>query len=202
MNLMVMDYKAFILLSTLLILCLLFCQSVTAFEAKDLVYTRIVSDIDDEITVFLYVSEGLNLLSLPVDNIKNNKLSDIFSNVRQTWVYNENKTDYKDLKSNKKLKAGQGYFINFSRARTFILKGNEIKIRAYNLESGWSLIGSCTYPAKASSCDGEIIVIFKFTSAAYKSLEDYDLIEPGQGYWVYFMPYNDRKGTVILKTND
>lgn len=197
-----MKYKSFILLSVLLIFCIIFCQPIMAYEIKDLVYTKVISDINEEITVFMYVSEGLNLLSLPINNIKSNKLSDIFSDIRQAWTYDYNKYDYKDLKKNKKLKSGQAYFINFSRARPFLLTGDEIKIKAYSLELGWSLIGSCTYPAYVSSCDGEIVVIYKLTNIGYRRLESYDLIDPGQGYWIYFMPYDGKEGIVILKTND
>jgi hypothetical protein len=138
------------------------------------------------------VNEGWNMLSVPNrvhDFCKNTLLP---SSISSAFTY-ENSYINKDTLQN-----GKGYWSKFNSSNVIKFIGEKITSDSIDVNLGWNMIGSISYPVRVSSISSDppdMIVndFFTYTDNQYVSS---DTIQPGHAYWVK----TNKSGKLILDT--
>jgi len=125
------------------------------------------------------VKDFWNLISTPVKAIDNRKTNLYPTAVSSAWGYNGT---YYTADS---LWAGEGYWLKFDSAATFVMDGYTFIEDTLTLDEGWHIIGALSIGIPASSVisdpPGIISSMFFTYERGYNSV---DSILPGKGYWV------------------
>jgi hypothetical protein len=137
------------------------------------------------VTVNMSLPAGLSMISLPV-NPAEKRVRLLFPKAQAVFGFTK---EYLLLDPNDELEVGRGYWIDMPAATTCTLTGAPIE--SYELPktpAGWSLIGSCSYPAFPSVKGSNDLIRAGFGfSRKYTFLGSGDTIapmDPGQGYWI------------------
>lgn len=132
-----------------------------------------------EITIDIELGKGWDMVSLPVFP-EDTSIKTLFPDAEAIFKFT---TKYILLNKNDKLEIGHGYWICLSNANTYSITGTPINSYTTNtIPSAWSMIGSCSYPAKFSIDNDAIITVFSFLNNYYLVGSD-DYLQPGKGYW-------------------
>lgn len=100
---------------------------------------------------------------------------------------------YNRIEGNEALEYGKGYWILLPEAKTYSFPGQPFDKYTMPAEDGWSMIGGCSFTAKATLNIGEIHVIYGYEQGlGYQRVSDYSNIEPGEGYWILYKDTNEQ----------
>lgn len=136
------------------------------------------------ITIEMSLPRGWSIVSLPVEPALK-KIKDLFPEATAIYDYT---TEYIDLDPNDELETKKAYWIYLEETHTYSLRGEPIDYYSVpQARSGWSLIGSCSYPSVPSVDHGIIKAVFGFTTKynLYGYSHTIRPLEPGQGFWIY-----------------
>lgn len=168
-------------------------------------------------TYRINMSVGWNLFSLPADPslyIISSVLPDDFeANVNAIWNYNASTDTWaywtnSGHDGNFKLRPGRGYWINMSSADTLVgnydlwpIPGSTPPTVTITAQS-WNLIGHWwTYNQSATTsealndfADSDIAAVYKYNpvGGSLTNIFDTGVMEPGQGYWLFFKGTSDK----------
>ncbi|MGA1792251.1 MAG: MopE-related protein, partial [bacterium] len=123
---------------------------------------------------------GWSLISLPIEPL-DTTVDTLFPGAHAVFRFT---TIYERLDRNDHMLRGEGYWIFMPENRTYTITG--LPFSGYtltNVQTGWSMIGGCTFSALPSITNGTIRAIYGF-SDEYIPLDPGDPLEPGQGYWI------------------
>lgn len=138
----------------------------------------------DLITIDCHLSNGWNMISLPVIQ-ESLRVSDLFPQAVVIYGY-EKGIGYVRVKKDEDLETGKGYWILINDAQTFILTGQSIQEYTLSVDGdGWYMIGGCISEAKASVDNGKIKVIYRYTQGVgYQRVLESESLMSGEGYWI------------------
>ncbi len=143
-------------------------------------------------TVQQSVSDGWNLISVPLEVGDASKLALYPSSVSNAYSYSASGYTVEDTLSN-----GTGYWLKFNGAEEIDVTGGVRESDTVNVEVGWNIIGSLSSPVVASSIievpSGIIQSAYYGYNGAYNAA---DTLHPSQGYWVK----SSATGQLILGT--
>jgi hypothetical protein len=130
--------------------------------------------------ITIELTTGWNLFSIPV----NNASTDMFIN---DTIYEYN-NGYQLVNINF-LIPNKGYWIRTNEAKTISFDGDEIITLTLNLNQGWNLVGSISYPYNLNDINDindQLILLYKYTDNVY-SIDNTatQIIRPGNAYWLY-----------------
>jgi photosystem II stability/assembly factor-like uncharacterized protein len=132
-----------------------------------------------EITTSWNVAQGWNLLSVPVTSEFILKDSLFPTSSSPAFTYNNGYTIEDSLQQEK------GFWLKYDTAQSISLTGEPTFIDTIEVQKGWNLIGSISYPVSVSTISGipsDLIQSdFYGFDGSYFSSSD---IEPGRSYWV------------------
>jgi hypothetical protein len=127
----------------------------------------------------LSVSEGWNLISVPVQ-VDDNRKSTLFPTAQSSaFTYHGNYTVAESLE------LGSGYWLKFNAGEEITLFGDYCTTDTISLVAGWNIIGSISTPidTRTISTDPPDIIISNFYSYTNGYVIS-DTIYPAKGYWV------------------
>jgi hypothetical protein len=130
---------------------------------------------------------GWSMFSLPV-NPENPLLSELFPDAVLAYRYEKGK-GYVRIYGNDKLEVGEAYWILLNEGHNYTLIGKPIENFALSaVQNGWHMVGACTSPAKISTRNAEINLMYKYSpGVGYKRVLESDNMEPGCGYWIHII---------------
>jgi hypothetical protein len=140
---------------------------------------------DAEISVPMDFSPGWSMVSIPVipDDAS---VSSVFPDAMAVYGYEKGTAEYVCKTAKDNLEAGRGYWVLFDSPHSYIQTGEPII--SYDLpfyQKGWSLIGGCSSPAKASANNCNIGAIYGYEpGTGYQRLLKSERLMPGRGYWI------------------
>ena len=162
--------------------------------------------VPGETTVFLELSAGLSIVSLPL-RVQSEKLSDIFPNLPEgsrAWVWDASKQRFVEgLDSELPLGHACWLYVPFPVLLTVTGTPNLLQDVSVDLEKGWNLIG-VPYGTALLRSQQEVYVdlarkrlndavaardlgpvIYSFDMNGYETVDEDGSFEPLHGYWVY-----------------
>ncbi len=162
---------------------------------NDIYAQRIRADglVNDGTNIQIHLLSGWNLLSIPLLLTDYSVLSLFPTVVSNVFGYDNG---YYIIDT---AVIGEGYWLKFSDEETITVTGIPISCDTFDVEAGWNLMGSISYPVPVSEIVTEppgIIdsYFFGFTT----SYAITDTLQPGKGYWIKV----SQAGKVILKADE
>ncbi|MDI6767248.1 MAG: T9SS type A sorting domain-containing protein [Bacteroidota bacterium] len=140
----------------------------------------------------LNVNSGWNMVSIPSKLKDFRKTSNFPTSKSSAFTYNGTYTP-EDI-----LQIGKGYWLKFSSEDKFYLIGEKIVLDTFDVNAGWNMIGSISYPVVVSAIASEPPGMITTNFFTYKN-DQYvigDTIKPGIAYWVK----TNQSGKLILDT--
>jgi len=133
------------------------------------------------VEIEMAVGAGWGMISLPAMPL-DETVDELFPDA--IAVFRHTAAGYELLDGNEFLLPDKGYWIYLPQAHTYTISGMPIMDYAIpDAQSGWSMIGGCTYPALPSAENGMIRAVFGFTNR-YIRVSPGDMLQPGRGYWI------------------
>ena len=143
--------------------------------------TKDIYDSADDDTVQMIVTDGWNLISLPL-MIPNARVNDIFpSAISNAFIYDGSYVS-KDT-----IEFGKGYWLKFAASETISIIGTSVSNSTVFLSPGWNMIGTISFPVDTITVLTDPINILISGYFAYDTETGYynvDRLLPGKGYWV------------------
>jgi hypothetical protein len=131
-------------------------------------------------TVQIKVSEGWNLISLPLQ-VPDGSVKILFPNaISSAFIYDVS------YEISDTLEFGKGYWLKFAANDSFTIIGT-ISEFSIDLKQGWNMIGSLNEKIAINRLEPNSCNIFSSNYYAYDSGLGYvqiDTLEPGKGYWL------------------
>lgn len=144
--------------------------------------------------ITIELTTGWNLFSIPVGYTPTYNLERDTNNMLINDTIYEYNNGYQLVNINN-LIPNKGYWIRTNEAKTIIFIGNEISSLTLNLNQGWNLVGSISYPYNLNDINDindQLILLYKYTDNVY-SIDNTatQIIRPGNAYWLYSNSTND-----------
>jgi hypothetical protein len=143
--------------------------------------TKDIYDSADDDTVQMIVTDGWNLISLPL-MIPNARVNDIFpSAISNAFIYDGSYVS-KDT-----IEFGKGYWLKFAASETISVVGTYLSCNTISLSPGWNMIGALSGAVDTGEVTTNPINILRSDYYCYNSGYGYiavDSLLPGKGYWV------------------
>ena len=138
------------------------------------------------------VNENWNMLSVPnrVHDFSKNTL--LPSSISSAFTYEDSYIS-KDTLQN-----GKGYWSKFNSSDVIRFIGEKITSDSIDVNLGWNMIGSISYPVRVSSIgsDPPDMIVNDFSTYKDNQYISSDTIQPGHAYWVK----TNKSGKLILDT--
>jgi hypothetical protein len=182
-------------------------------ETKTLVVDGVITFTGEYIPVAVIpLAEGWNLISLPLSPIDKGVtlvMSSVSAKYQAVWMYDPGTRSWlwyiqnlpSPLNSLENMDAGPGYWVYMSEAGGLLIKGWPPSTDPIPLDDEWNLVGyNCSTPQDAASMlPSECEIMWTYDAGA-KSWRRYpfngavplnrlELLQPGQGYWIYANEY-------------
>ena len=137
--------------------------------------------VDTPITQLLTLSEGWNMISMPVQ-APDAKRPSLFPSA-SSRVFGFQSAYYVPPKET--LFVGNGYWLKFDSAETGMITGLPVLSESIHVVHGWNMIGSISKAVSASDIESSPAGIVLPPYYGYQGMYDTaDTIKPGSGYWV------------------
>lgn len=156
--------------------------SITLYYNADIIPSVInLRGVMEPISIKLFVDGCWNMVSLPMSVPDARKDVVFYSSTSPAYMYNNRYTISDTLQN------GFGYWIKYLNVQMVEIPGATISIDSFDVNVGWNMIGSITYPIKVNTIGSIPSGIVTGGFYHYIEGEGYvltDTIKPGYGYWV------------------
>jgi hypothetical protein len=131
------------------------------------------------VSVVSSVSEGWNLISLPMTTASNQRTVLFPESISSAYYYD------KGYRATDSLESGVGYWMKFPAEDVMTFEGELHFIDTIAINRGWNIIGSISTPVAISAVVEEPAGLITTSYYAYNGGYDIaDVILPAKGYWV------------------